>query len=586
MSEFLDIEPAYRDALAAAGFTTFDAFMRAKAGIPTSKHAFRETAPIEIIVDGSPRRFFLKRTYHVPPKHALIPLLRVQPPFSQPRREWEMLGMLREANIPAMGRVAVGERRVAGIPVSAFLLVEAVPMQWTLENWLVPGFPKSEAVSTHERRRLFHALGWQLSCLHSQRFLWPDIHPKHIFADRDPAGFWKWRFFFIDVERMTRADEMISEISNEYVPCNPEAIENLRELVRRFGPLALSRLDQITLWAGYCYAAKRLPFKDLKHGNHWVPGWMEQTSFPRLPDDYIHPSAIPLIRHNQISMDDRAAAWLEAAGLRRVEDMLNTTIGESLGKPGLQTHRERIRLNLSDGNGHSRTWYLKRYRHPPLREQIRRVFSTGRDRGSAYHEVRFARKLNAIGVPSLRTIASGQLMKGSWELGSFAITEGVFGISLEQLIRQDKRDVSVIDENQLSIVNPKDRHDLARQLGLLTRLMHHYGFYHRDLYLCHVFLTRNRDGAIVLRVIDLARMIERPLSPGRWRIKDLAALQYSAPSPIVTRADRMRFMRAYYGANASKELMRSDIHRVAAKTRRIAAHDAKRRARLTPGAGA
>lgn len=131
-----------------------------------------------------------------------------------------------------------------------------------------------------------------------------------------------------------------------------------------------------------------------------------------------------------------------------------------------------------------------------------------------------------------------------------------------------------------------DRHDIARQLGFLVRLLHENKLFHRDLYLCHVFLTRNRDGAIVLRVIDLARMIENPLLPERWRIKDLAALQYSAPSPIVTRADRMRFMRAYYGAHAPKDQMRSDIHRVTTKTRRIAAHDAKRRARLTPGAGA
>lgn len=557
MSEFLDIEPAYRAALAAAGFTTFDAFMRAKTGSPTSKHAFRETAPIEIMVNGAPQRFFLKRNFRIPPKHAFIPLLRLQWPFTQPRREWDVIKSLSEAGIPVMKRVAVGERRLVGIPSVAFLLVEAVPMRCTLEDWLVPGFQRSESLDTEKQASLFRAVGVLLRRLDDAGYHWPDLHPKHIFAAPSDSG--EWSFALIDVERMARG----SNGAHENVPAT------LRTLVKSLRPFQLSRRNLESLCGGYGLSQEVMKRLDINHA-------------PRLPDDYEHPRAIEWLHRDGMIVNARACDDLVQAGITDLSHGLSHPLGESLGKPGLDAYRQRIRLRIPGVNGSARTLYLKRYHHPPLGEQLRRMAATGLFRSSASHETRFIKKLGILGIPTLRTLARGQCMNGPWEDASFAITEGLNGISLETLVNEMARD----DQKGNSGLSVRDRHDIARQLGYIVRLLHEAEYFHRDLYLCHVFLTRNRDGAIVLRVIDLARMIERPLNPGRWRIKDLAALQYSAPSPIVTRADRMRFMRAYYGANASKELMRSDIHRVAAKTRRIAAHDANRRARLTPGVGA
>ncbi|MEK6642476.1 MAG: lipopolysaccharide kinase InaA family protein [Planctomycetota bacterium] len=563
MSVFLEIEPAFREALHAAGLTDFDAFMRAKTGAPTSEHDVRSTAPIEIAVDGAPRTFYLKRNFRIPPKHAFLPLLRFQSPFSQPRHEWEMLGQLRDANIPAMGRVAVGEKRVAGIPVSAFLLVEAVPMKWRLDHWLVPGFERPRDLQHQESHDLLVAVGQLSRKLDDAGMKWPDLHPKHIFAGQDKSGSTGWRLCLIDVERMT---------------CMPTSARtpgglpiSIHRLIHNCRPLDWTRASLASLLGGYGLDGnERSRAIDSAHVIHQ----------PRLPDIFEHPRAVSLSRRDHLTLADDAVPWLSRAGLHRIEDILITTIGESLGKPGLQSYRERIRLSLSDGNGQCRTWYLKRYRHPPLREQIRRMMATGRDRGSAHHEVRFARKLNAIGVPSLMTIAHGQLMNGPWELGSFAISEGLTGLSLEQVIGSATDDALGVADSQLPIANSLERHDLARQLGLLTRLMHHNNFYHRDFYLCHVFLTRNANGGIVLRVIDLARMIEKPWRARRWRIKDLASLHFSATAPPVTRTDRMRFMRAYYGEDATHDEMRADARLVAARVARIAAHDASRRARL------
>jgi Lipopolysaccharide kinase (Kdo/WaaP) family len=119
-----------------------------------------------------------------------------------------------------------------------------------------------------------------------------------------------------------------------------------------------------------------------------------------------------------------------------------------------------------------------------------------------------------------------------------------------------------------------------------VRLLHRNLLFHRDLYLSHIFLTRNADGRIVLRVIDLARMIEKPLRPRRWRIKDLASLDYSATSPLVSRADRLRFFKTYCGPDASPDEMRRDMAAVRVRARRIARHDARRRAGMARGVSA
>src|SRR6185436_15249348 len=159
MQTRFEIEPEYADALRAAGLADFDALMKAPAGPPTSKHRHRETVPIEFDVNGKRQRFFLKRVFKVPGQHSWRPWLRGKPGYSQPAREWDNIKMMEGAGLPVMKRVAVGERRKFGIPVQAFILVEDVGMQWTLENWLIPGFPKPPDVNNFDTRQLWFELG-------------------------------------------------------------------------------------------------------------------------------------------------------------------------------------------------------------------------------------------------------------------------------------------------------------------------------------------------------------------------------------------------------------------------------------------
>jgi heptose I phosphotransferase len=570
MKTIVEIEPIYDAALRAAGLEDFDAMMAVAGGTPVGWHHHRETLPIEIAIEGQPRRFYLKRVFKVPPKHAFWPLLRGRLGRSQPWLEWHMLGELREAGIPAMRRVAFGERRRFGMPTAAFLLVESVLMPHTLEHWLVPGFPKPPAIAKRLRDRLVRELGALVGTLRTAGFAWPDIHAKHIFAaprcsrSTGPA----WEFCLIDVERMART----ASSADPPTPLPADvATGQLTLIMESLQPMPLTRHDLRRFFAGY-YGRDRM-----RAGS--PPAVLAACSVdgscsPRLPEDYEHPRHVGLVRIRDFQVDPRAAELLAGANLRNFQDFLGCRKGKSLRKPGLQSYRDRIRLELPDKSGERHVLYMKTYLRPPLREQLRRIWETQRSHGAAWREVHFARKLARLGIPTLHPIAFGERMRGIWEQASFAMTADIKGESLENLARRAATDASAMP-------SWRERVEIIRQLALIVRRLHENRLFHRDLYLSHVFLKRNTDGAIVLQLIDLARMLENPLNRGRWQVKDLASLEYSAPPKLVTRADRLRFLYDYHLDSAhSGGVDRRLIRAVLARTQRMAWHDASRARRF------
>jgi heptose I phosphotransferase len=194
--------------------------------------------------------------------------------------------------------------------------------------------------------------------------------------------------------------------------------------------------------------------------------------------------------------------------------------------------------------------------------------------GSAWRERHFAKKLSLLGIPTLSAVAAGQRMSGFWERASFLMTQEVPGISLERLALEAAADSG-------NTPPWRERREIVRQLALVVRRLHANRLFHRDLYLCHVFRSFDHEGRVVLSLIDLARMLEHPRRRQRWMVKDLASLAYSAPSPLVTRADRVRFLYHYLPVTkATKPRVRRLIGYIERRAQRIARHDANRKRRL------
>ena len=109
--------------------------------------------------------------------------------------------------------------------------------------------------------------------------------------------------------------------------------------------------------------------------------------------------------------------------------------------------------------------------------------------------------------------------------------------------------------------------------------MHSAGFNHRDFYCCHIFISRSDDDNRELRVLDLQRVDRRRWFRRHWIIKDIAALNYSASSRIITGSDRLRFLIHYMDGKDKVRQNLSFIRQVVGKTDRISRHDKKLKAR-------
>lgn len=257
---------------------------------------------------------------------------------------------------------------------------------------------------------------------------------------------------------------------------------------------------------------------------------------------------------------------LQAVGLDTLEAWFHGNTGESLAKPGLEPWRERFRLMIPHC-GQPRTFYLKRFCNPPpaIRREIRRS-GTGAD-SVAGLEWCWMHRLARDGIPCVKPIAYGQEMHGTRQRRSAVLSEAVPGRSLE----------AWADEWQASD-RVKLRPVLVHTARLIARF-HALGYVHRDLYLAHLFYDPTQPMDRSLHLIDLQRVMQPRWRRRRWIVKDLAALNYSAPPHLLTQTDRLRWLKQYLKVSKLDRSARTLVDLVHSKTKRIARHDRRRHER-------
>jgi hypothetical protein len=117
-----------------------------------------------------------------------------------------------------------------------------------------------------------------------------------------------------------------------------------------------------------------------------------------------------------------------------------------------------------------------------------------------------------------------------------------------------------------------ERRRLLAALGELVVRFHRAGYYHRDLYLGHLLV--GPAGELFLIDLGRARRERRPRL--RWWVKDLAALDASAPAQV-SRRERLRFFAAWCRGLcdprlAARRARRRCLRRIASKAERLIAH--------------
>jgi hypothetical protein len=234
--------------------------------------------------------------------------------------------------------------------------------------------------------------------------------------------------------------------------------------------------------------------------------------------------------------------------------------------------------------------YLKRHRASYWIQWLRRLITGRKPNLPGPHEAEMAERLKRVGVPTPELIAFGSQFGPGARGSSVVLTREVpNAVQLDHLLVAIDR--SALGERAKRLLI----RGLIMQVADLARRFHRAGYNHRDFYLCHFLAQRlppcrvcghGVDTRVVLPagdaaaraafdlvLIDLQRVLYRPPFRLRWIVKDLAQLNYSAPAGIISRTDRLRFLKAYLGINRIRWYHRWLIRWIVFKTARIGRHD-------------
>lgn len=232
------------------------------------------------------------------------------------------------------------------------------------------------------------------------------------------------------------------------------------------------------------------------------------------------------IDNGRILVAQEELPLLRELGLDSLEKVISFDSGEPVREAG---PRRTFRIKTSTGN-----LYLKVHKGVPWKQRLilgRRGISPAR------LEWENIGSLQRSGFDLPETVAVGESDQAFGVPNeSFVITREVPGPPLDALLARgwpNPHDVSEVEARQA----------VVRDLAGMVRRFHASGFYHRDLYCGHLIVAPDaRWGRPFF--IDLAR-VERRFPPRRrWLVKDLAALESSAPA-TVSRTDRLRFLLIY-----------------------------------------
>lgn len=187
-----------------------------------------------------------------------------------------------------------------------------------------------------------------------------------------------------------------------------------------------------------------------------------------------------------------------------------------------------------------RPYFVKIYRGIGWREIFKNLLTLRLPVLGARNEWAAIKRLNQLGVATMRAVAYGRRGWNPARQHSFLITEALTpSISLEEYCQRWPQCPPA----------PALKYALIRRVADMARRLHEGGVNHRDFYLGHFLLhtdTPPTPDALRVSLIDLHRAQIRRRTPARWRHKDLAGLYFSAMDIGLTRRDWLRFLRVYF----------------------------------------
>lgn len=205
----------------------------------------------------------------------------------------------------------------------------------------------------------------------------------------------------------------------------------------------------------------------------------------------------------------------------------------------------RVVFHPGDG-GESRSVvvYLKRHFRLPLLSGIAALVHPAGRHSPGAAEWAHLKRARALGVPVPEVVAAGERI-GPWAgLQSYLLVAELtecqeLNVALPALARELHPAAFALLKRRVAV-------EMAR----ITATLHAARIFHKDLYLCHFYLDlerlRHDPHDVRISLIDLHRLGEHRIWPGRWRWKDLGQLLYSTDGVAgIDGRDSQRFWMHY-----------------------------------------
>ena len=201
--------------------------------------------------------------------------------------------------------------------------------------------------------------------------------------------------------------------------------------------------------------------------------------------------------------------------------------------------------------------YLKRHYPQSFPKVLFQAMKLSRSE-TAFDEFHYIVDFHTADLPTMIPIAAGVRRVGLFGKESFLVTKAIEGcVRLDHFFSPGSR------------VSRRQRRAVLKKVALMVKKMHDAGFNHRDLYLCHILFDNVKE----LFFVDLHRVEKRKQVPDRWKVKDIAALHYSAPKETISRSDRLFFLKTYFEAERLSGEERRFAIKVLKKTKKMIEHN-------------
>ena len=200
--------------------------------------------------------------------------------------------------------------------------------------------------------------------------------------------------------------------------------------------------------------------------------------------------------------------------------------------------RQTLRCQLG-----GRFYYLKRHKGIGWHEYFKELSNFHQPIISAMNEQRAIAAVHECGLATMVCVAYGERGLSPVALDSFIVTESLEGtVNLEQYCANWAEHTPTLHSKRW----------LLHSVATIAKTMHEAGINHRDFYLCHFQLDADfeeqlKDKEPPIYLMDLHRAQIRNKVPWRWRVKDIAALYFSAINIGLSQRDVLRFVRIYTG---------------------------------------